>query len=58
MGCTYEVDRLFVLKCPSQKGLWITDAQSLLDKSNCKEECANQNIFDPELTYIALDREL
>ena len=39
LGCTYEVDQLFVLRCPSQTGLWVTDAQSLLASSNCKENC-------------------
>ena len=39
--------------------MWVTDAISLLDDTNCKESCPGYaNRFDPHLTYQKLDRDL
>ena len=57
-GCTYAIDRLFVMACPSQAGLWIADAKSLLDQTNCKENCSGWFDFSPDLSYLALDKEM
>ena len=59
LGCEYAIDRLFVLKCPSQDGVWVTDALSLLDQTNCKDNCGSwTNDFAPQLTYKALDLDM
>lgn len=53
MGCQYAVDHLFTILCPSQTGLWVTDTISLLEDSNCKDNCpSNTNDFNPNLTYL------
>ena len=57
-GCTYAIDRLFVLNCPSQSGLYITDARSMLDQSNCNSDCSRFAEFDPTLTYLSNDSDL
>ena len=53
------MDYLFVLRCPSQAGLWVADAISLLDDSNCIKDCNAWNQrFEPHLNYKAFDRDI
>ena len=57
-GCSYTIDKLIVISCPSQTGLWIADAKSILAQVNCLANCSGWFDFEPDLTYLATEKDL
>ena len=51
-----------VISCPRESGLWVIDAKSIIDVTNCKRNCAglwsDGEEYNPKLEYRTLDREL
>ena len=54
--------QLLVISCPRESGLWVIDAKSVLDVTNCIRNCAglwsDGEEYNPKLEYRTLDQEL